>query len=107
MMNDLWIERFNKEVLPLIVTEFKPVKVMFFGSRVSGGASEDSDIDVIVISEDFIDIPFVKRMGMILKLARFPKHVDYLCYTPEEFSNVKNNSVVIEDALENHLEAVY
>lgn len=107
MMNDPWINRFNKDVLPLIVTEFKPVKVMFFGSRVTGGASEDSDIDVIVISEAFKDIPFLKRMGKILKLTRFPKHVDYLCYTPEEFNNVKNNSIVIEDALENHLDAVY
>ncbi len=106
-MSDPWIDRFNKEVLPLIVAEFKPVKVMFFGSRVSGDASKDSDIDVIIISEAFKDIPFVKRMGKILNLTRFPKHVDYLCYTPEEFNNVKNNSIVIEDALENHLEAVF
>ena len=105
-MSDLWIDRFSKDVLPLIVKEFKPEKVMFFGSRVSGGASEESDIDIIIISEAFKNIPFVKRMGKILQLIRFPKHVDYLCYTSEEFSNVKNNSVVIEDALENYLEAV-
>lgn len=105
-MHDLWTERFNKEVLPIIVKEFHPSKVLFFGSRVYGNADEDSDIDVIIISEAFKDIPFVNRMGKVLNLARFPKHVDYLCYTPEEFNNVKDSSIVIEDALDNHIEAV-
>ena len=105
-MHDVWINRFAKEVLPIIVKELQPSKVLFFGSRAQGIATEDSDIDVIIISEHFKDIPFIERMVKVLKLARFPKHVDYLCYTPEEFMNIKTSSTIIENALENSVEAV-
>ena len=106
MMHDVWIEKFKKEVLPVIMKDINPSRVLLFGSRITGNATEDSDIDVIIISETFNDIPFIDRMGHILKLKRFPKHVDYLCYTPEEFINIKDSSSIIEHALEHFEEAI-
>ena len=103
-MGDYWIERFRREALPKIVEEFKPEKVILFGSRIRGDARKDSDIDVIVISSHFEDIPFLKRMPLLLKKVPFPKHVDYLCYTPIEYEKIKKESSVIADALENSLE---
>ena len=103
-MGDYWIEKFKREALPKIVEEFKPEKVIIFGSRVRGDAKKDSDIDVIVISPYFVDIPFLKRMPLLLKKVPFPKHVDYLCYTPTEYEKIKKESSVIADALENSLE---
>lgn len=44
-------------------------------------------------------------MENMLKLVRFPKHVDYLCYTPEEFERIKDSSSIVEDALEECIEA--
>lgn len=104
-MSDAWLERFQKEALPRIVREFKPIKVIFFGSRVKGSAREDSDIDVIIISEAFRGIPFIRRMERVLKVARFPKHVDFLCYTPEEFERIKNSSAIVQEAMEEYVEA--
>ncbi len=78
--------------------KFKPLKVVMFGSRITGRATEASDLDVIIVSKEFQEIPFVKRMGELLKAARFPKHVDYFCYTPEEFERVKDSSAIIEQA---------
>ena len=103
-MSDIWVERFKKEALPRIFPKFRPLKVVLFGSRITGGATENSDLDVIIISNYFKEIPFVKRMGEILKAARFPKHVDYFCYTPEEFDRIKESSAIIEQALEEGLE---
>jgi hypothetical protein len=105
-MADIWIEKFQKEALPKIVQHAKPLKVLIFGSRVRGNATEDSDIDVIIISDSFKNIPFLRRMERMLKVVRFPKHVDYLCYTPDEFERIKHASSIIEDALEQHLEAI-
>lgn len=98
-MIDEWLEKFNNEAVPLIVREYNPARIIFFGSRVSGKAAEDSDIDVIIISETFRNIPFVNRMGELLNLIWFPKHVDFLCYTHEEFERVKISSSVVRDAL--------
>ena len=100
-MNDMWLQRFEIKVLPVLVSEFKPESVIIFGSRITGKAFEGSDIDVLIISDFFKDIPFIKRMPMVLRTARFEKHVDYICYTPTEFENIKDKSSIITDALEN------
>jgi predicted nucleotidyltransferase len=100
-MSDFWLQGFERNVLPILVSEYKPETVIIFGSRVTGTAHEGSDIDVLIISNFFKDIPFIKRMPMVLKRARFEKHVDYICYTPTEFENIKDKSSVIMDALEN------
>ena len=105
-MTDIWITRFQKEALPLLKAEFKPEKVILFGSRVSGNAKRNSDIDVIIVSSYFEGMPFLKRMPAVIKKVPFPKHVDYICYTREEYESIRNESSVIMDALENSLELV-
>lgn len=84
--------------------EFKPEKVLLFGSRVKGDARRESDIDLIVISPSFKNIPFIKRMPLVLKKVTFPTHVDYICYTREEYENIKDASSVIMDAREQSVE---
>ena len=105
-MGDRWIEEFREKALPELVREFKPERVLIFGSRVRGTANKDSDIDVIVVSSYFADIPFLRRMPLVLKKVPFLKHVDYLCYTRSEYERIKDESSVIMDALENSVELV-
>ena len=105
-MADWWVERFRGEALPKIVEEFNPESVLIFGSRASGSAEENSDIDVIVVSSYFADMPFLRRMPYVLRKVPFVKHVDYLCYTPDEYERIKDESAIIMDALENSVELV-
>jgi len=51
----------------------------------------------------FKEIPFLERMPKVVRKTRFPKHVDYLCYFPDEFERIKKTSSVVMDALENSL----
>ncbi len=102
-MGDYWIEKFRREALPKLIEEFKPEKVIIFGSRVRDSAKKESDIDIIVISTYFENIHFLKRMPLLIKKIPFPKHVDYLCYTPTEYEKIKNESSVIIEALENSI----
>ena len=44
---------------------------------------------------------------MVLRKARFEKHVDYICYTPTEFENIKDKSSIIMDAVENELQVAW
>jgi hypothetical protein len=39
-------------------------------------------------------------MAVLLKKFDFPTHIDYICYTPEEFEKIRNTSSLIIDALE-------
>lgn len=97
-MTDIWIERFKKEALPIIISETSPLNVYIFGSRIKGNAKEDSDIDIIIVAEFFKNIPFVSRIGYMLKKLRFPKHLDIICYTLQEFKDAEKNSQIIQDA---------
>jgi len=45
-------------------------------------------------------------MPLVLKKVRFPKHVDYLCYTKEEYEKIKDESAIIKDALKHSIEIV-
>ena len=101
---DSWILRFEKEALPLIKADYKPTKVILFGSRIYGRPDKYSDIDVIIVSKKFSKTRFINRMSEISIKIDFPKHVDYLCYTPEEFKDIVNSSIIIKEALEKGLE---
>lgn len=105
-MYDRWITRFRKEALPKLLKEFKPEKVLIFGSRVQGTSNKYSDIDVILVSSCFRDIPFLRRMPLVLKKVPFPRHVDYICYTSGEYEKIRHESSIITDALEHSIELI-
>lgn len=99
-MTDAWVERYRKDVLPKLTDVLRPSSILLFGSRAAGTARPESDLDVIIVAEAFAGIPFVRRMAYVLGLVRFPKHVDYLCYTREEFTRIKESSSVVQSALQ-------
>ena len=98
-MQDRWVEKFSKEALPIIVKLFHPEKVLLFGSRATGQAREDSDLDIIIVSNDFLGMKFVNRSTLLYKTVRFPKHVDYLCYPPDEFERMNRTSSSVNQAV--------
>jgi len=98
-MTDTWVERYKTDVLPKLAGTLRPSRVILCGSRARGDARPDSDLDVIIVSETFAGMPFVRRMAYVLGLARFPKHVDYLCYTRDEFARIRETSSVVQSAL--------
>jgi predicted nucleotidyltransferase len=102
---DKWIENF-KEVIP-VLQKINPSRIIIFGSRARGDGKEDSDIDVIVVSDYFKGIPFLKRMPMLLRMIDFEKHIDFLCYTKDEFERIKDNSVIVSSALQEGIEITY
>jgi len=102
---DKWIEKF-KEVIP-VLQKINPSEIIIFGSRARGDAKEDSDIDVIVVSDYFKGIPFLKRMPMLLRMIDFEKHIDFLCYTKDEFERIKDNSVIVSSALQEGIEITH
>ena len=101
---DPWLQKFWQTVLPRLWKELKPKKVIVFGSRIRGEADEYSDLDVVVISEAFAQIPFLERLAYMVRKYPFPKHVDYLCYTPDEWRRIYPKSFILEEAVRTGLE---
>ncbi|MGQ9625415.1 MAG: nucleotidyltransferase domain-containing protein [Anaerolineae bacterium] len=98
-MKENWMERFINEAVPLLRQDFQPELILLFGSYAKGSASEDSDLDIILVSHFFENMRFIERMSFVSKKVRFPRHVDYLCYTPEEFQRIQGNSIIVREAV--------
>jgi predicted nucleotidyltransferase len=68
-----------------IAAEFDVEKIILFGSYADGTATEQSDIDLLVVAN--IDMPYVERYCAVRKvLAGFPAGFDLIVKTPAEYN---------------------
>ena len=97
-VRDPEVQRLLREKWALIEEQFAPVHIILFGSRISGTPHEWSDIDAIIVSKRFAGIRFVKR-AYYFQTAILPHlPMTALCYTPEEFANLRSGIGVVVDA---------
>ena len=71
-----------------IAREYKPEKIILFGSYAWGKPHKDSDLDFFIIKKT--DDPMLKRMEDVDRLF-FPREfaMDFLVYTPEQVEKRK------------------
>lgn len=91
-----------EKLISLIATEYKPEKIILFGSYASEIKGEGSDIDLIIIKRS--NKRFVDRVIELVQLIRsrfgFEYPVEPFVYTPIEFSKAKKmNSLFIRTVL--------
>ena len=89
------IEEFSKR----IGQEFGAEKIVLFGSYAQGTATDDSDVDLLVVAKT--TLPPRKRYTAVRRLvADYPAAFDIIVKTPEEYSrwrSVVNNVVYFAD----------
>ena len=84
--------------------DFKLEKVIFFGSRARGKASRYSDVDLILVSPKFKKLDFVERGAKMYNYWDIHYPVDFLCYTPKEFSKLKKQITIVQEAVKEGIE---
>jgi predicted nucleotidyltransferase len=88
------IDHFKAELIKLNV---RPQRIMLFGSYANGKPREDSDIDIVVISEDFRNLNLRERLEILgLAAGRVFEPIEAWGYTPEEVKNVNPVSILNE-----------
>src|SRR5271166_5936723 len=82
-----------------ITGRFNPEKIILFGSYARGDATEQSDVDILVVART--DLPQRERFKAIRRvLADFPVALDVYLKTPEEYERwrgVVNHVVYFAD----------
>ena len=66
---------------------------ILFGSHARGDATEMSDVDIILVSPEFSDVPGHRRSAPILKKWDHGQcgAVDIICYTPSEYHDLRTD----------------
>jgi predicted nucleotidyltransferase len=73
----------------LEITGVRVNRIILFGSHVSGKLMNGSDIDVVVISEDFKTMNLLERQetfGLALAKAKIMEPIEAIGYTEEEYA---------------------
>jgi len=77
------------EVVEKIIRDFKPQKIILFGSYAAGNPTKDSDLDLLIVKDS--DLPKIernRRVRRLFKNVRFP--VDVIVKTSLEYERYKN-----------------
>lgn len=79
-------------------------KMILFGSRATKKHKRDSDVDLLLVSSQFKNLDFIDRGAKMYDYWDIPLPVDFLCYTPEEFSQKKSGLNIIQIAVKEGVE---
>lgn len=96
------IKKLVREYLKCFPSNISVNNVFLFGSYATGKTHKDSDVDLIVISSDFRNMDFLKRMEMLssFRQAEITRSVpmDIIGYTPKEFAEIDKESIIMRQA---------
>ena len=80
--------------------KFPLSQAILFGSRARGDHFNNSDYDFIIVSDEFLDVFFSKRIAMMYEFWDFfPIDVEPLCYTNAEFARKKEQIGIVQEAV--------
>ena len=71
---------------------------ILFGSRARGQELLTSDVDLIVVSDDFRSIKFRRRPELVLQYWSDTVDLEVICYTSEEFEALKGRIGIVRHA---------
>ena len=89
-----------QKIVSFLIENYRPEKIILFGSLASGEVKEESDIDLLLIKNS--DKRPLERAMEVMELLGYPRvALDIFVYTPEEIEYLrKEGSHFIEDILE-------
>jgi len=96
-----------KEFKEQVKRKYGVEKIILFGSYSRGIANEDSDVDLIIVG-NFESKGNLKRAPIFYKewhlVQNIDLPVDIICYTTEEFNELKNQITIVKEAVEEGME---
>jgi predicted nucleotidyltransferase len=95
-------ERRKRELvrfLKRLKRELGVVEVYIFGSRVYGNPLLESDLDMIVVSEEFGKRSFIENMELLSRMWDGSFTLEMFPYTPEQLRKYAERKTVVSEAL--------
>jgi predicted nucleotidyltransferase len=80
------LEQELNRMTEILIREYKPEKLILFGSVAQGELHAWSDLDLVVIKKT--ETPLLERIEEVLRLVRPKVGMDVLVYTPAELDSL-------------------
>ena len=76
------LEKELQRITEIIIRDYKPERVILFGSMAQGNVHEWSDIDLAIVKDT--DRRFIDRIGVVYQLTHPTLAINAVVYTPRE-----------------------
>jgi len=84
------ISRYSIEIEKMGI---KPQKILLYGSYAKGSPREDSDIDLVVVSNNFKDMNIRERLELLgIAAGKVFEPIEAIGYTPDEMKSNKKGT---------------
>ena len=90
-----------KKYLQIVSKYFNIDEAYLFGSYVKGTWLKHSDIDLVIVSNDFSKLNYLRRLEILYKIQwdmKITPFIEVIPLTPSEFEVKKERSFVLRDA---------
>lgn len=89
-----------QRILPIIIGQYQPEKIILFGSLATDQVHEWSDIDLAIIKETSLN--YFERLFEFKKILRSKLATDVFIYRPQEFAArvAEKNYFFVDEILE-------
>jgi len=101
MAKETDIQRITKRYIQKLARSMTINKAILTGSWATGKYLEDSDVDLIIVSDDFSKMTLSERLSYLQKNWKNRVPLEAFGYTVEEFQKLRRRSTYVRDAIRN------
>ncbi len=100
MATEKRVQRITREYVNRLARNITVKQAILTGSWATGSYLEDSDVDLIVVSDDFARMRLPERLVYLQKSWTDKLALEAFGYTTSEFRRLKRNSSYVKDAVQ-------
>ncbi len=100
MVKEGYVQRITREYVKRLGRGIRVQKAILTGSWAQGSYLEDSDVDLLVVSDDFAGMTLPSRLVYLQKHWKSRLPLEAFGYTTAEFRSLTRKSSYVKDAVQ-------
>lgn len=84
------MERSLEHTVAVLIKEYKPQRILLFGSLATGQVNETSDLDLLIVKDT--SLSFYERLREVALICRSAVGADLLVYTADELEQASREN---------------
>jgi len=99
MAKETDVQRITRQYVQRLARTIRVNRAILTGSWATGTYLEDSDVDLIIVSDDFLKMSISDRLSYLQKQWKSRIPLEAFGYTVNEFRRLRQTSTFVKDAV--------